>query len=483
MNKKQEIKIAKNIFAMTYEELENLYSKYQEPDVFQDIMQQFKRFSKLIQKETVLKNNKNWWKIWKDDFDPEEIEDELLDAIAHKVFLKALKTISYIVEIKQKLDNFLSDSAHFSFDTKTREQIEKMLSILKDLSEKIKYVERNKDKVKESLTKMRSNINKLEENYKDDEKYNGVIDNKVVKKLMTNFKKTISDTSKQLDSNQYKLQTPAVSPRIYKSSSLKKADAPAEGYKKALQNLINQANIALSSGNYKKENSESNTTDVNTTERNTNTSTGGNFKDKLTQMEGEFVDLTQTSSMIQNFINKDEPFKAPLKNIIGDVSSNMVEALGDITRQSDDTKLRTVRDKFDKYVNFAFSNHNIDRVAGGFKTELDNSVFKHLKSQKYAEFYNGINNLIRGGLKDYFKNNIIPDINKGFTLTKSNNDWFNNAARIYFNQLKNIKNKFVQEVEKYDPNSQPDEISLRVVKASDKKQISNIAMKIAKSLI
>ena len=55
MNKQQEIKIAKNIFAMTYGQLQELYEKYESPDIMDDIMQDLKRFSKLVTNETVLK--------------------------------------------------------------------------------------------------------------------------------------------------------------------------------------------------------------------------------------------------------------------------------------------------------------------------------------------------------------------------------------------------------------------------------------------
>jgi DNA-directed RNA polymerase specialized sigma54-like protein len=146
--------------------------------------------------------------------------------------------------------------------------------------------------------------------------------------------------------------------------------------------------------------------------------------------------------MILDFI-KDEPFKAPLKEIIRNVNQNMVDKTGDIIRKSDNKTLSTFTDKLDNYVKVAFSDSNITKIADDFKAMLNDSVFQNLGFKKYVDFYNGINTLIKGGLKDYFKNNIISGINEGFTLTKSNNDWFNNAAGFYFNQLKDIRNKFV----------------------------------------
>jgi prefoldin subunit 5 len=70
-----------------------------------------------------------------------------------------------------------------------------MLSTLKDLSKKIKYVEKNKDKVQNNLKKMKKNIGNLSFLYKDDEKYNGVVNNKAVQKLLGDLAQSIDNTS------------------------------------------------------------------------------------------------------------------------------------------------------------------------------------------------------------------------------------------------------------------------------------------------
>ena len=467
MNKQQEIKIAKNIFAMTYGQLQDLYDKYESPDIMSDVMQELKRFSKLVTNETILKNDKEWWKIWKNDLNPTDIQDELLDAIAHKVFLNSLKVISGILEVKEKFDDLQVENINFA--NMTIDQINQLIEQCKKIAKKFKFVEKNKPKLIAFLEKMKTNSSDLDSRYRGDERYETIVKNKAVKKLLDDLKKTLQEVIDELNnSEEYKLEAPAITPRVKKSSLIKEAKVPQEGYAKALQKLIEDAKTAISTGNYRQESNDN--------------SFENNLNDKFRRIDGNNVDFPQTLNLINDFV---DPTKIgnQIKEIEANKATNDVLNALEIKEEPSGAKIDDLADKKSKYKDVVFEPSRVQGVATKISDEFNTEIFDSIRGKKFSEFYQHIDQYIKNKQKmiALFKNKIIPTFNNGFTV--SNNGWFDNLANYCVNKLKEIKNKFIQELNNIDLSTVDTSIHLRTVKSYDSKKESFLAMKIAKSLM
>ena len=256
----REDKIAKKIVALNSGEVQGLFNKYEEPELLYDAVKEFSDLGKIIQRDTTYQNDKDWWKIFKLDFDADTFQDELIDYIAHKYFLRILKQVSNINKLKEGVDKFNSENQNTDPKDLTRKQIAERVEQARQFQNILSKCEKQSRKIGGYIQKMiescsnliGGDIAKFGRDKSQKKMYQGLIKNKAILKALDELKTSLAEVKTKLEdpngdyqfSDLLSVTPAATSPRV-----VKKASQSGDTFNAILQKY----NDALKNKTYKKE--------------------------------------------------------------------------------------------------------------------------------------------------------------------------------------------------------------------------------------